>query len=588
MAKVTRKRLARGTKFVTEHVFTPIDDGSSPSIGHQINNAGLDNENLAHRSVPFRVNLNIPFIDSRFGSLDSRTFSVPFVLPPLQDTFGFTTNGVIKTPTVSAANSPVPVILDELSLGFDQRAEPAAIEDNWSGSAVGFGSQDGKLNYDEWSKLSLKVSIFQKPAKFFNPMTGVWPNEIVSFDVPYSVWVADGPFVVKDLNKAIDPYKTYALGIEFPDSPNEGIAFVNICVSMKFRHDLVARDQGDTIQNIPTKSRAPLNRVAAGQAVTITVPSATSKIEADTADGVSHNLGIIDEALSERFRGGIDSHGETAPYQEMELDAGYEVIAVPLMGNRRRGGISPYDSDLEPYMKASTAAAALYDRRIIPLAHPVCVHHVFLAYNWQRWNNVTAGGAAAPTTYVPQSANFTVDVGVGIGTGLKGDNFTYDQVASASLANPAAIGGTSGNPTASSTWLANTIDWVKTAELSGIRNYSLISTINATHDALSFWDWDMISIPLVGSGGTGYTTQGKPVYAGRSWTPTAVTAAYANNREDIAGGAPNCKGSEQFLEVRMKISDSGGLYLGGGLATENYISGYGGHWVYLICKKMMT
>ena len=585
MAKVTRKRLARGTKLVTEHVFTPIDDGSSPSIGHQINNAGLDDANLSTTFVPFRVNLNIPFIDSKFGSVDSRVFSVPFVLPPLQDTFAYTTNGMTKTPTVTASNSPSIVILDELSLSVDQRAEPAAIEDNWSGSPAGFGDQAGKLNFDEQSKTGMKISIFQKPAKFFTPMTGVWPNELASFEVPYNFWVADGPFVIKDLNKAIDPYKTYALGIEVPDSANQGVALVNICASLKFKHALVARDQGSDIQNMPIKSRSIITRQTAGQAVVIGVPADDTTIEADTATGVSHNLGLIDEALSERFRGGIDSHGETSPYQEMELDAGYEVIAVPLMGNRRRGGISPYTVDLEPYVKSSTTPQALYDRRIIPITHPLCVHHVLLAYNWQTWTNVTAGGVTAPTTYLPQRASFTVDVGVGIGTGLKGDDFTYDQIAQASLANPAAIGGNAGNPTASSTWLAKTIDWVKTAQLSGIRNYSLVSTVAGAGTAQTYWDWDMISVPLVGSGGTGYTAQGKPVYVGRSWTPTAVGTAYTNDRNNIAGSAPNCKGSEQFLEVRMKISDSSGLST---LPTQNYISGYGGHWVYLICKKMMT
>lgn len=117
----------------------------------------------------------------------------------------------------------------------------------------------------------------------------------------------------------------------------------------------------------------------------------------------------------------------------------------------------------------------------------------------------------------------------------------------------------------------------------------MVSTVAATPDALSFWDWDIMSVPLVGAGGVGYATQGHPVYVGRSWTPTAVTAAYANDRQNIGGGAPNCVGQEQFIEVRMKISDSGGLYLGGtSMSTQNYISGYGGHWVYLICKKMMT
>ena len=587
MAKVTRKRLARGTKYVPEHVFEPIDDASSPSIGHQINNAGLDNENLASTSVPFRVNINIPFIDSRFGDLDSRMFSVPFALPPLQDTFAYTTHGSLKSPSVSSANTPPPVVLDELSLSFDQRGEPAAIEDNWSGSSVGFGYESGKLNYDEQGKLNLKISVLQKPSTFFNPAAGVWPNEVVSFDVPYTAWTADGPFVVKDLNKAIDPYKTYAIGIEVPDSPGAGIAFVNICASLKFRHGLVPRDQGSDIQNIPVRSRAPISRTSSGDTIAITAPAPDATIESDTSSGLSHNLGVIDEALSERFRGGIDKNGETAPYQELENDAGYEVIAVPLMGNRRRGGISPTSVELEPYMKPATATAALFDRRIIPITHPICVHHVLLAYNWQRWNNVTAGGLSDPPNQLPDTATFTVDVGVGIGTGLKGDNFTYDQVAQATLTNPYASGGVAppGSPYGVGTWYPHAIDRVKTAEFSGTRNYSLVSTVNVTHSQYSFWDWDMISVPLVGAGGAGYIAQGKPVYAGRSWTPTAVDAAYANNREDIDGGAPNCKGQEQFLEVRMKISDTAGL---ANLGSLEYISGYGGHWVYLICKKMMT
>jgi len=587
VAKVTRKRLARGTKIVPGHVFDPIDDAASPSIGYQVNNNALEKENLANKTAPFRVNINIPFIDSRFGSLDSRLFSVPFILPPLQDTFSYSTQNGINYPGVTSSRTPPSVFLDEISIGFDQRAEPAAIVDNWQGSSIGFGTDGGKLNYDKLGDLNLRVSVLQKASKFFNPQGPIWTNELTSFDVPYTNWVADGPFVVKDLNKAIDPYRTYAIGLEVPDSPANGIAFVNICVSMKFRHELVERDSGADIQNIPKKSRTATTRTAAGQSVSITAPAPDAAIEADTATGVSENLGTIDEALAERFRGGIDKHGEAPPYQELLDDSGYEVIAVPLMGNRRRGGISPTSVELEPYMKASTAAAALFDRRVIPLVHPLCIHHVVLCYNWQRWNNVTAGGLADPPNQLPDTATFTVDVGVGIGTGLKGDNFTYDQVASAALTNPYAFGGVvpPGDPYGGGTWYANVIDMVKTAEFSGVRNYSLISSVATAHSQYSFWDWDILSVPLVGAGGVGYATQGKPVYAGRSWTPTAVTTGYLNDRENIGGGAPNCLGQEQFLEVRMKISDSSGL---ANLGSLEYISGYGGHWVYLICKKMMT
>lgn len=596
MAKVIRKRLARGTKIVPGHVFDPIDDAASPGIGYQVNNNALEKENLANKTVPFRISLNIPFIDSKFAQGTGETprfFTIPFILPPLQDTFSYSTHNGINYPGVTAAKTPATVFLDEISIGFDQRAEPAAIVDNWYDtdatlSAAGLGSSEGDLNFDEQGKLNLRVAVFQKLAKFFNPSAPIWPNELIGFDVPYTYWVADGPFVIKGLNKTIDPYKTYAVGIYAPDLPDSDLAIPNICINLKFRHELVPRDSGSDIQNIPIKSRSAQSRAAAGQTISITAPAPDTLIEADTPDGVSENLGIIDEALAERFRGGIDKYGEAPPYQELLDDSGYEVIAVPLMGNRRRGGISVYDVVLEPYMRKNLGAA-LFDRRIIPLVNPLCIHHVVLAYNWQTWNNVYSHGISAPTTYLPQSANFTVDVGVGIGTGLKGDNFTYDQIASVQLVNPYAYGGTAGNPTAGASWFTKVIDFVKTTELSGVRNYSMVSTVSVTPDALSFWDWDIMSVPLVGAGGVGYATQGHPVYVGRSWTPTAVTAAYANDRQNIGGGAPNCVGQEQFIEVRMKISDSGGLYLGGtSMSTQNYISGYGGHWVYLICKKMMT
>ena len=596
MAKVTRKRLARGTKLVPGHVFDPITDAASPGIGHQINNKGLDKDNMASTTAPFRVVINVPFIDSKFAQgtgATPRFFTVPFSLPPLQDTFAVSAKGGINYPVVTAAKSPPAVILDEMSVSFDQRGEPAAIVDNFESSdpqeaAAGVGSSSGDLNFDNQGKLNLRVSVFQKLPTFFNPQAPLWPSEVAGYDVPFTFWQADGPYVIKGLNKFIDPYKSYAVGVFAPDLPGNKIALVNLCINMKFRHELVARDEGNSIQNIPTKSRAQISRSDATQTITITEPSPNSVIEAGSADGVSENLGTIDEVLSERVRGGLDANSEAPPYQELSEDAGYEVISVPLMGNRRHGGISVYDVVLEPYMREDPGAA-LFDRRIIPISHPLCIHHVLLAYNWQTWNNVYSHGISAPTTYLPQSSDFQVDVGVGIGAGLKGDNFTYDQVASLTMTNPYANTGTAGSPFGGGTWFNNSIDRIKTSEISGIRNYSLISTENTTHDPLSFWDWDMISVPLVGAGGDGYFAQGKPVFAGKAWTPTALDASYANNRENIDGGAPNCKGQEQFIEVRMKISDSGGLYLGGtSMATGNYLSGYGGHWVYLICKKTLT
>jgi hypothetical protein len=48
--------------------------------------------------------------------------------------------------------------------------------------------------------------------------------------------------------------------------------------------------------------------------------------------------------------------------------------------------------------------------------------------------------------------------------------------------------------------------------------------------------------------------------------------------------APKTTGAEQFLEVRMQITDSAQLDTAP-TSGEFLLSGYQGHWVYLIGKK---
>jgi hypothetical protein len=693
--KVTKNRLARGTKLTPEHIGATIDTTASPRVGYQINQGTFDRDNVEGVFSPFRVHFSVPFIDSTYrrdggGAQETRAYAIPFMLPPLQDTFSLTAVNGRLFPNASGASLPLPVVLDELSISMDQRAESAAIVDSYQGSTLGQSTVQGDMNFDAQPKLNMRVGISQKmPIRFGASVPFATEDmetvEMFSAEVTYPNWLADGPYVMRGLSKVIDPYQTYVLTVEFPDLTGENIAIVNMNISLRLTHELVSRDLGANIQNLPNKGDARQTRAVVDAAtgittsVTITNPTAGSTIDADTTDGVSYNLGTIDEALAEKLTGGRDKYGEVGPTEELAVDAGYEVIAVPLFGNRRRGGIAAQEVALEPYVVHGDATLNyLADRRIIPIVHPLTVHHVFLAYNWQLWNNVylnntgvvTTGGAVS----LPESKFFKVEVGVGMATGLQGDHFNYDQIAYAAMQNPYAEGGSVLDPWRSSdggTWPLNLVDIVKSsATTSGVRNFSTVSTA-ATSDPKRFWDFDLMQIPLVGAGGTGYVNQGHPVYVGRSWTPTAVdvTSTYNNDRQNIAGAAPNCEGQEQWLEVRMKISDnlaggatsvalsggggsgysdatnvatslgtgtgltvdittaagaitaatinqsgqgytdgdivrvatgtSGDLAVtvqagletttdGGALGVDDYISGYGGHWVYLICKKNLT
>jgi hypothetical protein len=109
----------------------------------------------------------------------------------------------------------------------------------------------------------------------------------------------------------------------------------------------------------------------------------------------------------------------------------------------------------------------------------------------------------------------------------------------------------------------------------------------------------LITVPLVGAGGKGYTTNGPPAFVGNSIT-------YSQGRDGISdtpgvdtyADAFNGKpGIERYLEVRLKVDplydvhavDSPtSVFFGGNYKQSDIFIGYGGCWVYLIGKKHLT
>ena len=99
-----------------------------------------------------------------------------------------------------------------------------------------------------------------------------------------------------------------------------------------------------------------------------------------------------------------------------------------------------------------------------------------------------------------------------------------------------------------------------------------------------WWDWELHQVPLGGSGGAGYFAQGKPIFIGKGWSPT-----WARTNMATGPAAPTTGGSEQFIEVRMRMRDTAQtMQTGPSAGTLTMYSGYQGHWVYLIGKKTVV
>jgi len=606
VAKITRKRLSRGTKLTPDHTH-----GALVSAAFDLNNGRIESGQLEADSSSFRVNFHIPYLASDFPfSKNAQTlllsrdfkFSIPFTLPPAQEMFSVS-NGEYNIPD----NAPH-LVLEEVSFSFDQRAEGAAIVDQ----RLANGNLDinkGTLDFEEIRAYDLDISILEKSQNFFGE--GDVNFSKVVFNAPLSNALFAGevvrfnPFTVSEINASLSPYKTYAFVISAPLlGTNDDVspvkarshALVSVNISMKIKSTLQGRDTHSVvnpIQNMPTKDSNLTIRTPAsiGQPVAVTAPVPTNPIIGDSGPtGVSQGLEIIDSEFRHKLRGGVDDNCETSAMQVLEQDAGYEVIAIPLMNNRAMGGIIGEQALNEPY---ASAGQEVWDRAIIPINYPMVIHHVTLGWNWNRFETtdpLMLGGAAG-ALYVPgvvsgNPGDFSVEVGLGIGSGLKSDFQGYQQVASHTMTDPYVP--TTGLPSAG--WDSNLIDRCNcnlrqyaTPLSSGYGNGAARPATAVGSDDVKFWEWELHQVPLINAAapwtGDGYYTNGRPFFVGKSWSPTRI-------RNDVSPGVGAVTvGREQFLEARMKITYGANF---GAASAGEVITGYQGHWLYVIGKKYIT
>ena len=299
MAKVTRKNLPRGVVLTVDHVFDPIE-----AMDTELEAVAIESEQKEAPYSTFRVNLNTPWIDSKYffdnATTDGDTISetatscnapyyIPFCLPPTQDYWPPGDAAVLGT------SQPVP-ILDEICFSFDQADEPCAIMSQWFGKktatavnpastspatyggyllkpAVATGEDPpsewvpnpyaGKKSYDRTDAYEFRIVIYEKEQfawSDFGSNSNV-PGEIaedlkevVSIAYPATNFIATtarfNPAAVSGINRQFSPYKTYVAALyaprlhDFNLERRQHAAVISVWIGLKFKMEGMERDIG--------------------------------------------------------------------------------------------------------------------------------------------------------------------------------------------------------------------------------------------------------------------------------------------------------------------------------------------------------
>lgn len=274
MSKIDKKKLPRGTKLATQHVW----DNNLDKVVTNINSAnvtgadGIIQPQYEKKNGTFRITWNLPKLTSRWTringpnpinidiattattgntkvvkSSEGTPYIIPFVLPPLQEFMSFAGKVDVDTPQV---------YLTEFSFGFDQRGEPALVTDEDCGPGITptpTGANASSLQWQEYIRLNnvvaaplptsdcsiyqangnqgklcynianrgpLKFSIMSKDMGYFGSENNSPSDYLYQLDVPMASFVGENlrlnPSIEDNLNIYMDPYKTYILGIVPP------------------------------------------------------------------------------------------------------------------------------------------------------------------------------------------------------------------------------------------------------------------------------------------------------------------------------------------------------------------------------------
>ena len=616
MAKVTRDKLARGAKLLTKHVFAP----ASAAQG-KLTTAAITADELESAYAPFRVNLSIPHLSSKSNITKSSNatnagrpyHAIPFMLPPLQEHLLFSVN-TRKEKSAQAVDGAPEILLDEVVFSFDQRLEPAAIVSDWEGGTPMASGDEGKLVYDRGDRLKVELAILEKRPTWFDSPGGsrnyrpgrvVWSGTIEGLDLEAEYYRLN-PWVASSINEVIDPLKTYTFTVGMPDSEGtdatKAPVFVSIEVSLRFLTTLTTRDSGTDIQNIPTRHDGlpndNLTHAAAGttgaginsatsRALIGTTPSTGDSIVANDSGsatlGVQTVMAVVDEFSRRKLHGGYKMDSDLPMLEEIRATAAYTVLAVPLFNSVKWSGMAARHFDEQPYINSAAANTFAIDRRYIPIEAPMTVHHILFTYNWMgfdSWDgglkthrqvaNIVAGSGLTPT--------LRMELGVGIGTGVRGDSFDYQQIGAQTVLS---------NPQSAPTWWAQVGNEAVDLIGHGITPTLPFTAVGGTPGDRP-WNLELYAMNIVGDGApglNGMSEQGKPIFIGRSTSATSERT----NINTPPGATSVVDGQEQWIEVRGRIGDPTNTIANPAhYDADSILLGSGGIWVYIIGKTHLV
>lgn len=601
---IDAKGISRGVFLNSDHLEDPVVTGAASLLE---GNVGADQ--LERDRAVFSVPVWMPFICSRYieskkdatvaPEPDLRFGPVrPLVIPPLQEFFnadGVAAQGAVVPPRVE---------LNEVTVSWDHRDEPAGTADQVYASAAGgvslavdksTASYCGGLIYTSFSWSSLEVVLYAKKQGIFDKSVYADPNGAIPAGsnimhrpsevvwrgrVDHSGGTFSLPLMFSGLSITLDQYKTYVVALYADDlflteHPVHGSEFasvvrsslVNVLVDFKMSHDLVARDAGSDIQNIPAQYDGAID----GPTIGAVAPSAGDIITAEGDGGVSETLQKVDEFLGRRLRGGYTWWGgpEHNDGNSLSEDAAYHVLPVVLWGNQPMGEFNVHNAHLVPYIPPTPDAGPTADARRVPLDFPITIHHVIACMNRQTMLRQVGRDATDLKT--------THKIGVSLGSGIRHD-------------------------AAANTTVAYLDVFYDDATLAVYRQH-LIDRIMVPQapENVRFPEWDILQVPIVRQSavsGAGYpytasraVINGKPFYAGRSLGSVAGgPTEVRRNCGNIANGSisPPTAGAEQFLDVRWSIETDGTAFDDAAMGTDAVYAGYGGHIVYIVYKKHLV
>lgn len=581
------KRLRRGVKLLAEHLYDPITTALN-----LLTQSGVTKDELEKPYGSFRINFylpvytrladtvgsyTLPYPDFITGNKPGNTATMPFLLPPLQEYV----DSVLEADTSTRPE----FILDEVSISHDQRAEPRNVRDFFSTNtgtfiapgAVGGESAEGELN-SEMSSFGYRLLILAKPIDGTRTAPTRFGSIVYQLDIPDSALNQSvlrlNPYVQSNINITMDPNKAYLAQIVSTKNSNGNRgAFTSLMTSLKFKHRMVPRDSGATIQNIPSHNGtfAPVHQ-------TITKPTADSSIDAIGATGVNTMLDKPDSIFRSKLYGGYTKRSEINYAENIKDSACYEVIMVNLFNGFYciRGGSSHVVGEMIahlpnclPYINSITSTSETLDRRIIPLQYPMTIHGVFAFANYGTnvyQDSGALGTSQGPAKY-PTSTTFYNEVGVGLMSGIRSDTYTYQQVAYASW-DPVTLLPRYRVDNAAENWSSG-----QAANLNG-------------------YMYETILVPLMGANGTPFLpnstytsaggTYGKPIFGGQTNSDLA-----SRSNMQSTGSPALTAGQEQAIEIRWAMKDTGanGMSDATRWANQETVSGQGGHWVMIYGKK---